>query len=91
MIYSGFFGHNLDHGEVTKILHSMNLESPFRKEFYIGMENIKLIKSDRFEKNKDSIIDINSSYTTYMGQYKDQPIVVREIFEKYSNIRQCMS
>ena len=39
----------------------------------------------------ESIIDIKSSFTIYQGKYKDSSIIVKEIFEKYTSIRQWVS
>ena len=77
--------------DVTSTLQALGIASPFTREFYSPLENIKIIKRDRFETNTESIIDINPSFTVYPGTYKGQPIIVREIFEKYTNVRQCLA
>ena len=72
------------------LLESLGIKSPFKKEFYKDLKNIKLIKNTAFSVT-ESIIDIDSSFTVFQGRYKDQNIIVKEIFEEYTNVRQCTS
>ncbi|CAI2362756.1 unnamed protein product [Moneuplotes crassus] len=70
---------------------NLGILSPFTREFYTDLDYIKILKRDRFETLKESIIDINPSFTVLQGRYKGEPIVVREILEKYTTIRQLLS
>lgn len=72
------------------LLENLGIKSPFKKEFYKDFVNIKLIKNTSFSVT-DSIIDIDSSFTVFQGKYKEQNIIVKEIFEEYTNVRQCTS
>ena len=80
----------IDH-PISVTWESLGFLSPFTREFYSNFEYIKILKSDRFETIKESIIDINPSFTVFQGKYKGEPIIVREILEKYTSMRQWMS
>lgn len=76
---------------VSVALETLGVVSPFNRLFYSELDNIKILKRDRFEAIKESIIDIQSSFTVYQGTYKEEPIIVKEIFERFTSVRQWMS
>lgn len=86
------------HYEADILFTSLNLsigridmKTPFMEEFYEEYSDIQLISWDEFEVHTEKIIDINSSYTIYHGTMNKEDIVIKEIFEKYSSLRQTES